>query len=626
MKINQSSRIVLILFFLSSVIVLALCVYTSFMMGTISAYIYDDIEGRLLALSRYATKIITAEELAMLQNPEDMETTLFLDVKRRLVDFSIENKVLFVYYMRDVNGMAQFIIDNDLTDGSVNLASEPIPWEEIPLKALYGKASVTPLESYSEGYEGLISAFAPVLDSQGNVIALSGVDIDDHQVLTVRNTINTLSLFLFISVISVVVSGFLNVYLHSKMDAARIEALERAVQASRAKGDFLSNMSHEMRTPMNAIIGMTAIGKASNNIERKDYCLNRIEEASTHLLGVINDILDMSKIEAGKLELSLAVFSFSKMIQKVITINDFRIQEKKLSFILDLDKNIPDLLIGDDQRLSQVITNLLSNAVKFTPEGGEIRLSVLIQSLVGEFCTLCVTIKDSGIGITKEQQARLFLSFEQAESGTARKYGGTGLGLVISKRIIELMNGRIWVESEFGKGAAFTFNIHLRVAATAGESSGSAQNAEPHAQPKSDLNTGGGSEERKDIFSGFRVLVAEDIEINREIVISLFESIGLEVECAVNGANALQMFTESPDKYDIIFMDVQMPEMDGYEATQKIRALSDPRAKNIPIIAMTANVFREDIKMCLNAGMNGHVGKPLNMQDILDKLRTYLKK
>ncbi len=232
-------------------------------------------------------------------------------------------------------------------------------------------------------------------------------------------------------------------------------ALTAAEAASLAKSEFLSNMSHEMRTPLNAVIGMTAIGLRSAEAERKNYALERIEEASTHLLGVINDILDMSKIESGKLELSPVEFNFEQMLQKVITVISYRVNEKRQQFLVNVDSGVPRFVVGDDQRLTQIITNLLANASKFTPELGEIRLDV---SLIGEesgVSEIKVEVADSGIGISPEQQAKLFQSFQQAESGISREFGGTGLGLAISKRLVEMMGGRIWVESEQGKGARF---------------------------------------------------------------------------------------------------------------------------------------------------------------------------
>ena len=397
-------------------------------------------------------------------------------------------------------------------------------------------------------------------------------------------------------------------------------ALENAQSASSAKGNFLSNMSHEMRTPMNAIIGMTQIGKSAKNIEKKDYAFEKIESASNHLLGVINDVLDMSKIEAGKFEITFVEFEFEKIIQKAINVIGFRIEEKHQNFSLHLDPSIPKVLSGDDQRLTQVITNLLTNAVKFTPEEGSIRLNANFVSEENGICIIKVEVIDSGIGITAEQQSRLFTSFEQAESSTSRKFGGTGLGLAISKRIVDLMGGSIWVESEPGKGSAFTFTVQL--------THGTEKNIEPgYGQ----INSADGktSADQAPSFRGCRLLLAEDVEINREIVISLLEPAEIEIDCAVNGAEAVEMFAAEPNRYDMIFMDMQMPQMDGLEATRHIRDIESKletanARKRIPIVAMTANVFKEDIQKCLDAGMDAHLGKPLDMNEILQILKRYL--
>jgi signal transduction histidine kinase/AmiR/NasT family two-component response regulator len=397
-------------------------------------------------------------------------------------------------------------------------------------------------------------------------------------------------------------------------------ALEEARAASTAKTNFLSNMSHEIRTPMNAIIGMTMIGKTAGDLGKKDYAFGKIEGAAHHLLGIINDILEMSKIEAGKFELVFADFSLEKMIQKIVNIISFPLDEKRQKLTVYIDKEIPQLLTGDDQRLSQVITNLISNANKFTPEEGSINLDVRLENLVNDICTLKFTVKDTGIGISDEQKKHLFTSFEQAEKSTSRKYGGTGLGLAISKRIVELMDGTIWIESELGHGAAFCFTIKMK------GSTGKYIEAEDSAPNET-------AKEHIETFPGRRILLAEDVEINREIVLELLKPLQLEIDCAVNGVEAVQMFKVGSGKYDLIFMDVQMPEMDGFEATRLIREFekqleqsSTSSRKQIPIIAMTANVFREDIEKCLEAGMTDHLGKPLDFNDVLNKLKVYLNR
>jgi len=352
---------------------------------------------------------------------------------------------------------------------------------------------------------------------------------------------------------------------------------------------------------------MAAIGKSSNDIERVHYALDNINNAGTHLLSIINDVLDMSKIESGKFALSTAEFKFEEMIKQVTSLVSLSMEEKNQRLAISIDDNIPPMLIGDDQRLAQVIANILGNAVKFTPENGHINLNAHLLNEDDDLCVIQIEVTDSGIGMSQEQQQYLFQPFHQAESNTSRKFGGTGLGLSISKNIVDMMGGKIWVESEVGNGTTFTFTVQLRRIVNAP--------ATKETPIERSMTT----------FHGKCILIVEDVELNREIVISLLEPTGAKIICAENGAEAVRMFSESPSAYDIIFMDVQMPEMDGFEATRRIRALNETKAKTIPIVAMTANVFREDIEECLNAGMNGHVGKPLNINEIFDVIREHLR-
>jgi signal transduction histidine kinase len=389
------------------------------------------------------------------------------------------------------------------------------------------------------------------------------------------------------------------------------ESVRVAESASKAKSDFLANMSHEIRTPLNAVIGMTKIGSDSHAVEKKDYAFTKIEEASVHLLGVINDILDMSKIEADRLELSNVRFDFRAMVERVEDVMRFKADEKAQTFSVQIADEVPPALFGDDQRLAQVITNLLSNAVKFTPERGHIELRIyLTDEDTKGICTIRCDVTDSGIGITEEQKAKLFTSFQQADSSTSRTYGGTGLGLALSKRIVELMNGEIWVRSVPGAGSTFGFTFK-------------AQRAEDLPGLNSDYAKED-NEVKSGEFAGKVILLAEDVEINREIVTALLEESGVSIDSAQNGSIALQMFESDQNRYDLILMDIQMPIMDGYEATRRIRMTGTDKAAAIPIIAMTANVFREDIERSVAVGMNAHIGKPIEMHDVLAVLRRFI--
>ncbi len=520
---------------------------------------------------------------------------------------------------------------------------------------------------------------------------------------------------------------------------------ENAQVASEAKGAFLSNMSHEIRTPLNAIVGMAAIGENATDTEKKNYAFQKIQTASAHLLGVVSDILDMSKIERNKLQLSEIVFNFEKMIRQVVDVVNFRVDEKHQKLLVYIDPAIPRILVGDDMRMAQVITNLLSNAIKFTPEEGWIRLEAKLQARGEDTCDLLISVKDTGIGIAEEHLHNLFAAFEQGEATTTRKYGGTGLGLVISKNIVEMMGGKIWVASKQGEGSQFAFTARLkrspkqeafsapdtmqsdiRVLVVCGDDDvirlfseiaqrtgmvcdtvcGKRQTLEHMAQNKpynvcfisseqpgtsavelarhirerqSDVaivmmasaanwnemakeaadagvrhhvptplfpstlidtihncvgvatqdglpaRLGKQADALRDDFSGRTLLVAEDVEINREIISALLQDTGVSIEYAENGKVAVFKFESNPVKYDLIMMDIHMPEMDGYEATKAIRAMPQAWARQIPIVAMTANVFREDIQHCLEVGMNDHTGKPVNPSALLEVLHKYLK-
>ena len=454
---------------------------------------------------------------------------------------------------------------------------------------LDGKLCVITLALYI-----LIMAGLCILDYYDVVLGLDIIKQFDSPLI--RHIDVTVSVVLCCIGISLLVKFQNTVYIAEK---------EKAEKANRAKGDFLANMSHEIRTPLNAIVGMTMVGKAASEPERKDYAFEKIDAASGYLLGVINDILDMSKIEAKKLELSPAVFDFREMIQKVVDIIGFRVIERNQNFKMYIDENIPCELFYDDHRLSQVITNLLSNAVKFTPECGTIELSARLVKKDDRVCDIFIEVSDTGIGISKEQQSRLFTLFEQAENNTSRKFGGTGLGLSISKNIVELMGGEISVVSEIGKGSTFSFIVQVGI-----------PKLEKSDTPRQVIT--------KDCFDRFNILLVEDIDINSEIVLALLEPTLINIDCVKNGREAVDLIKNDPERYDLIFMDLQMPEMDGYEATRQIRAINTRKAREIPIVAMTANVFREDIEMCVQVGMNAHLGKPLDYNAVLEVLRKFL--
>ena len=393
----------------------------------------------------------------------------------------------------------------------------------------------------------------------------------------------------------------------NEITANLIVAKEEALISTKAKGTFLANMSHEIRTPMNAIIGMTTIAQNTTDRQKIDECLQSINGASRHLLGIINDVLDMSKIEANKFELSVDSFDFLALVRNVSDIMTNRIEEKRQRLNVSIDPHIPQFIRGDELRLSQVLTNLLSNAVKFSPDESDIELFIRLMMIESDEMELEFNVTDHGIGITPEQKEAIFNSFEQADRGISRRFGGTGLGLAISKSIVELMQGSIRVESEFGVGSQFIFTIVVQV--------GEALSGLAHPEDMYEDNFE---------FTGRTILLVEDIEINREIVAAFFEGTGVTVDTAENGQIAHEMFENSPQRYDLIFMDLQMPILDGYGSTEYIRSLDIPWAKRIPIVAMTANVFAEDIARCLESGMDEHIPKPIDRLLLLRKTQEHL--
>ncbi len=385
-----------------------------------------------------------------------------------------------------------------------------------------------------------------------------------------------------------------------------------AEAAARAKSTFLANMSHEIRTPLNAIIGMTQIGISSGSTEKARYCLEKIDVASKQLLHLINDILDLSKIEANKLQFTDSVYDFDKMLENIESVISVKAEEKSILLTVAKDNTIPKFIKGDEMHLSQVITNLMSNAVKFTPENGKISLNAKLNEKNENSLLILFEIVDNGIGITPEQKKKLFMPFEQADGSIARKYGGTGLGLAISKQIVEKMGGSINVkDNESGAGACFYFTIKTE----------SVEQQDSNICILANNNTESPPGQK---FQSTTVMLVEDIEINREIIMTMLEDLEINIEPKENGLEALRSFTENPEKYDIILMDLQMPVMDGLEATKRIRALGTDKSRSIPIIAMTANAFSEDVELCKKAGMVEHIAKPVDFNIMMNVLNKYL--
>ncbi len=609
-------------------IILTIAAYTFILQ---SAYTKTALETEIArdamsadAVHKLVDEKIDREDFSHIKDRSDEDTQFYKDISSYLNEIRTLNSTRYIYTAtRNEEGKLIYVVDGlDSDAGDVRHPGDYIEDEMIPYieRALSGE-NVYSQDIVDTTWGPIFTVCYPVrsnLDGTGDIVGAFCIEMD------MQSAYGMVEKTKKISVICGVIVGLVLlmiclwtyfVYRKSKEEEQKqkqllLEAAEKADAANKAKSTFLFNMSHDIRTPMNAIVGFTDIALHQNSVAEIHDSLEKVRESSKHLLSLLNDVLDLSRIESGKAVFFPEPVDITKLTDDVLAIMNGLLYNRDLKFEVYRERPKNPYVLADATRIREVLTNFLGNAVKFTKDGGTVTLD--ISSHPGEDDKHIVAryiVKDNGIGMSEEFQKKLFKPFSQEDDRGARtQYKGTGLGMAIAKEYVEMMGGSIAVESQKGVGTTFTVEIPLELT-----EQGIRQKQEEPVHHD---------------LTGVNVLMAEDNDLNAELATVMLEDAGMAVTRAFDGKEAVELFKNHPQgTYDIILMDIMMPNMDGHQAAKTIRAMGTerPDAATIPIIAVSANAFAEDIKASLDSGMNGHVSKPLNMKEVTDTIAKYIK-
>ena len=606
--ILKSHTLLLLIFIVPSLFILGVSILNirlSNQYATISA---KNVADKLRVTSLKLAEMVTAEELDNYREPADIKRDDYQALRKKIVEYAKEANVLYAYYLRVIDGKVYFIVDNDFNEETrVGLDTEPEELEDNPdmLPALAGENNITELGSYASGWDGLISGYAPIFDADGNVVALAGADIDDRELIFTTLSKRYLAFGNIFAILLTLASGIFGFFKF-------ITKARAAEKASTAKTRFLSRMSHEIRTPMNAVIGMSEL--AAMNYGKQDGMeyLAQIKHAGNSVLAIINDILDLSAVESGKLRITNAQYKVASLLSDVLAIVRIRMNDNKdLELIADIDQNIPETAIGDETRVKEILLNLLTNATKYTPKGF-VKFSARCQRDATDNILCIFEISDSGIGIKPEDINRLFVDFSRADEKNTSKIEGTGLGLSITRMLCQAMGGDITVESKYGEGSKFTATILQKIPS----------DSYPIGSFEDIL-----ASENVETWSvnftapDFYVLIVDDVATNLMVAEGFLAPYQMKIDTCMSGKDAIALVRQN--RYDLVLMDHMMPEMDGLEAVATIRDYGG-YFKTLPIIALTANVVVGMKDMFLKKGFNDFLAKPIEMSKLNELIEKWV--